>query len=461
MSAASVVVLLMVGVVVFGIQPGFLPRIAGVHLPPVNYAGRPGVPGQVLLPPLRSQPVRGWRVDVKSMLPADAVVSSIEYFGNVAEKAYFTIEAIERADLPTRTWVLGVDVSSGATVFAPVEIGGDYADCYVNGPHRVVCLTKIGDIDSGADLGDVWVIDADAGKVIAHGPTDLRPNKGEPPHFEVTQAGDYAIASQYDVGTYGIGDQGQRSWFVAGQGTGLYLFPKKDFPGDPPSNLAMTSKGHRPPSVFSVADGTVVAEAIDGWVKLFMGGYVVNRKEDPELFEFYDQRGAKAGQYRTPGHAIATASDVGELPVLTFNLNRRDETQLVFDHRGAPMAVVQTRLTGHAARFLGPYLYARTTGDPDSPDAVWDKFDLKTGSRVSSCHGLPLDDTTFVGSDGTIVIGRFYHSAGSDPLIAVDTNTCDVVWQIPHSPPMWTIGKTLVQASPDNAEITSLVPPAR
>lgn len=93
--------------------------------------------------------------------------------------------------------------------------------------------------------------------------------------------------------------------------------------------------------------------------------------------------------------------------------------------------------------------------------AVSEKFDLRTGNRVSSCTGLPLGERTFVGSDGTVVVGR-QTSAHVDedeaPTVAVDSNTCAVLWKIPEPISMWAIGATLVQALPGSAELTSLVP---
>lgn len=111
-----------------------------------------------------------------------------------------------------------------------------------------------------------------------------------------------------------------------------------------------------------------------------------------------------------------------------------------------------------SVRIVGESVYTRGTfTDIDNANAVWEKFALKTGDHVSSCTGAPLEDGAFVGSDGTLAVGRLDDKA---PIIAVDTNTCEVVWQIESPAPTWMIGSTLVQAKRDTYEIASLVPPA-
>ncbi|MCC9180127.1 hypothetical protein [Mycolicibacterium mageritense] len=114
-------VLMAVGVF-FGIQWILKSSDDDTHpLSAVAYQGQVGVPGQVLLPPMQRQPVPGWRVDLRQLFP-DVVRPTIEHVGDNGNRAFFSVSYNVRATGQPKSWLLGIDATTGATLFAPVEI---------------------------------------------------------------------------------------------------------------------------------------------------------------------------------------------------------------------------------------------------------------------------------------------------------------------------------------------------
>ncbi|UHJ57875.1 hypothetical protein LT337_14635 [Mycolicibacterium fortuitum] len=112
-------------------------------------------------------------MDLNKLLP-EPVRLNPEYIGHDGNRAYFTVEYLVRTKGLRKTAVLGIDVSNGTTLFPPVEIpDARSADCFLNGPRRLVCVNDL----LSDDRDDVWVVDSDAGAIIAHVPTGLRPNR--------------------------------------------------------------------------------------------------------------------------------------------------------------------------------------------------------------------------------------------------------------------------------------------
>ncbi len=431
----------------------WFPLSSTVELDPVSYPGKVGVPGQTLLSSLQPQPVPGWRVDLNKLLP-EPVRLNPEYIGHDGNRAYFTVEYLVRTKGLRKTAVLGIDVSNGTTLFPPVEIpDARSADCFLNGPRRLVCVNDL----LSDDRDDVWVVDSDAGAIIAHVPTGLRPQQEGGGALEIKQVGNYAVVFEKGVGVHGIGDQGQLTWSVAGDGELLSRFDQSRFPGDPPATVVATMNADGPETVFSVVDGAVLARGVDGRVEPVIGGFMVDERRGgrgPQVFGFFDEHGAQVGEYRPPRGASAVPTGEGELPVLAINL---DDAQLVLDNHGTPMSVVKTE-NAVETRFIGEHLFVNHDLGVHGRDVVWKKFALTTGDQVSECSAVPLGWMDFIGSDGTVVIGRFEREG---PLMAVDTNTCETLWQIADPPQMWAIGSTLVQLLPQSAEFTALVPPTR
>lgn len=422
-----------------------------------------GVPGQVLLPSLREQPVVGWRVDLAALLPdVQGASLSARVAGHIETRGYFKILAVGDTDSLERQWVVGIDLATGTPLFAPVELGANSGtNCYVNGPQRLVCTSSFGNGDPPL----AWVIDSVTGAVIYTGPTDLKSGISDSDGFKLTQIGDYVVAAKKRVGWYGVGDQGQTTWFVAGLGDEAVDRVQADqFPGDRVANIAATPGTDNSWTVFSSVDGSqLISNHGAGWLSpLVGGGFVVMDRQSPAGFQFYDARGARVGEWRPQeGTSAELAVGADQLAVVTLSdLGGSSAKQVTLTGDGRVMAETNSQSLGYGIRIIGDYMFAAGADTETDPDTVWNKFDLKTGNPVSSCAALPLARNDFVGSDGTVVLGR--QSKPGHPLDgilrAVDSNTCQTLWQIPNPPEMITIGTTLVQTP--RGEISSLVPPA-
>ena len=442
------VVLVVVIVIAVALLPDFEMGGKHVDIPPVSYPGTPEAPGP-LLASLREKPVPGWSVDLRELHP-EAGSAYIEYLGATGEHAFFVSETFSRSKDPLvrHGWLLGLDVTTGRQLFPAVPTGDVDSQCYRNGPHRVLCLSKREQGTPGYRYEN-YVIDADSGRVLNHGPTELVPRFSGGGPWEVQQVGDYAVIAREGDGIHGIGDDGRPSWFSAGTGRVNIAV----------GGFATVDSGSGHYTVLSLADGTVAAPG-EGVPYLYADGFAVNeRSKHTETVRFYDRSGAQIGEYRLPKGASAYLGSDGLLPWLTFNLYQDDETQLIFDARGVPMVAVRAGAGAQPSKLIGANVYVEPAGSSDAPTAVWPKYSLRTGERVSACAGLPLSD--YIGSDGTVVLGRLRTDAASGPAIAVDTNTCTTLWQIDEPSPMWAIGSTLVTAPMHGTTISALVPPAR
>jgi hypothetical protein len=422
--------------------------------PQINYGGPVGVPGQVLLAPLRSRPVAGWRINLGDALPGTSAPRA-DLFGEIGDTAYFAV-----VDAPTdrapQTWALGVDVLTGSVVFPPVALGVGAANCFTNGPRRLVCANRL----SGNDV-QLWVVDTATGAVLHRGATDLRASPAGDDNPELRQVGDYLVASRKGTGTYGIGDQGQPTWTVPGDGDGSFhsTLRRWDFPGDPPSHLAVTKTGDEY-TVFSVVDGTVLAEDLTRMPTPVVGGYLVDDDEyRSNRTLFFDEQGAEVGQYEPPSGFTAVSVTDGQLPVMSVSGTGADDGQVVLTNTGVPTEHIAADSAGRSNRFIGGAVFVSPEYSDSSPEAVWTKFDLRSGDKTSECTGLPLAGGDYIGSDGAVVVGVFDRrprDSANRPVSAFDTTTCEKLWELPSSP-MWAIGRTLVRSTP--GEISSLVPP--
>ena len=408
-------------------------------VPAVSYSGTLGVPGQHLLAPMAAQPSPGWRLDLKGLLPGSVTPKAESFVGRIEDTGYFVVADYKGGSGLPEMWVLGVDVTSGTPTFPPVRLSGwGEVTCYLNGPRRVLCLQHAGDDETF----DAYVIDSERGAVLSHAPTRLSP-------FDVRQVGDYAVAVQDDTGAHGIGDQAQLTWSVTGTSVLLSEVDGRYFPGDPPANVAvLTTDG--PDRAFSAVDGTVLVQS-DGRIEPFVGGVVVQSQPGTNAFDVYDDHGGVVGHYAAPGRHTAVSTGPGQLPEVALDL---DGTQVVLDPRGVPMAVLKTT-TLRNSRIIGSALFTTTDVNPTG-ETEWEKFDLKTGQRVSTCRGLPLGQREYIGSDGNVVIGAFGLPNESRTLVAVDTDTCGNAWTIDDLADAWSVGYTLVQSRPATGELVGV-----
>ncbi|MGW4099332.1 hypothetical protein [Mycobacterium sp. NPDC004974] len=435
------------------------------ELAPVSYAGDVGVPGQVLLPSLRQQPVPGWRMNLKTVL-ADVTRPRVEHVGDVGTRAYFTVAGTERTTGVRRAWLLGVDVAQGVPSFAPVRIDNPVmVTCLLNGVTRVLCLNK----DYGEAPGEAWVLDAQTGAVLSRTASTLQfdtSSLGD--KARVVQIGSYAVAYEPETGWHGIDDQGRFTWTVKAVAGDMTMLKRQ--PGMPPSDIGVAKIDKDRSAVFSAVDGKVLRKS-GGKLLPVVGGFAEQERQNkaarrsPTTFAFFDDSGNRVGRYdnQTGSPELLSSGLHGaELPVLSLSLS---DQMLVLDSRGTPMTAVHVdqEVTPNSIGFLGGSMYLTdnnwSTGDRST---TWQKFDLRSGNRVSSCTGLPVEEDGYVGSDGTVVVAP---QAGVDkddaPTVAVDLDTCAVLWKIPEPGPMWAVGSTLVQALPASGELISLVPPAR
>lgn len=436
------------------------------ELEQVSYMGEVGVPGQTLLPSLRQQPVPGWRIDLKSLLPGIAE-PQVEHVGDVGTRGYFTVIPKGQPAGEGRAWLLGVDVAQGVPAFAPVQIDNPaQLKCFLNGPARVLCLNEF----YATAPAQAWVIDTQAGTVLSHGPSTLNVAGFGAKAGTIAQVGNYAVAYEPANGWHGIGDQGQFTWTItAVDDTITALDPQ---PGMPPNHIGVAKIDKDRSAAFSAVDGKLLRKS-SGKLLPVVGGFVERDRENPTAryisasFAFFNEEGQRIGRYHNqdgypdllnPGNYRGST----ELPVLSLSFSKQ---VLVLDNRGTPMTVVHvdSQSSPEALRFVGGSVYlTESSGTAGKNAAVSERFDLRTGNRVSSCTGLPVEDG-FIGSDGTVVLG--HPKPASDetevPTVAVDSTTCTVLWQIAEPASMWAVGSTLVQSLPRTAELVSLVPPER
>lgn len=432
---------------------------------PVVYSGDVGVPGQVLLPSLRRQPVPGWRMDLKTLL-TDVTTPQVEHVGDVGARAYFTVSGTERTTGRRSAWLLGVDVAQGVPSFAPVRIENPIqVTCLLNGAARVLCLNKA----YGGAPGEAWVLDSQTGAVVSRTVSTLQFDAGNVDDAaRVMQVGSYAVAYEPGTGWHGIDDQARFTWTVKAVAGDMTVLERQ--PGMPPSDIGVAKIDKDRSAAFSAADGTVLRKS-GGKLLPMVGGFVEQERENKASrrssasFVVFDESGKRVGRYddQTGGPGLFNPHlSSTELPVLSLSLS---DQILVLDNRGTPMTVIHDESDGPQAsiRFLGAGMYLTenhwNSGDKST---TWRKFDLRNGSRVSSCTGLPMEEDRFVGSDGTVVVApQAGFDEGEAPTIGVDLDTCAVLWKIPEPGPMWAVGSTLVQALPRSGELISLVPPAR
>lgn len=430
---------------------------------PVNYAGDVGVPGQVVLPSLRQQPVPGWRIDLKALL-GDVTRPRVEHVGDFGRRAYFTVAGTERTTGQRSAWLLGVDVVQDVPSFAPVRIVHPVkVSCLLNGTARVLCLNR----DYGDAPGEALVLDAQTGAVLSHAVSKLRVDAfGD--EAKVVQAGSYAVTYEPGTGWHGIDDQAQFTWTVKGVEGDITVV--KHQPGMPTSDIGVAKADDGQSVAFSAVDGTVLKKSGSKLVPA-VGGFVEEERKSggrysSTTFAFFDDSGNRVGRYDNQAGGpdlFGPGLTSTQLPVLSLSLS---DQMLVLDNRGTPMTVVgigSDRIP-NAITFFGDSMFIAGSdwSAADLSTVVVDRFDLRSGKRVSSCTDVPFEEEGFVGSDGTVLVApQSDVDEDEAPTVGFDLDTCSVLWKIAEPGPMWAVGSTLVQALPRSNELISLVPPGR
>ncbi len=401
----------------------------------------PGLPAQLLLASsMRKQPVTGWKVSAADVgLPPGTVMKPI---GNLGDRGYFVGITGEG------WWLVGIDVSVGRRLFAPVRLGpaGDALrfNCFVNGPTMVLCVRQGDDVDAPAQA---WVIDTVAGKLVFDGPTGVRVGPA-PGHPQLRQIGDYVVAEVSGSGVHGVGPHGELTWFVGGDGVLSSQFdgPSRDVASP---NLGVQRAGTGD-VVFSVADGKVVKPQVArtdrlGSAIVYPGGpgYEYTTSAGADRVAFFDGSGKPLGRAPAAGTLL-----VGSLDLPMVDTGSAD---VVVTTEGRQLLQVARSVLMPYARLIGTRLLVTT----DKSRHTWRQYDLSDGAQGKTCANVDLG-SSYIGSDGqvAVVVGR------RSPAQAFDLDTCEPLWSLPGSTQteakdVWKVNTTLIQRT--NDELFSLV----
>lgn len=406
-------------------------------------AAPPELPSQALLTSsMRNQPVPGWTASVADLeLPARSVLKPIGAIGNRV-----VVVAISREG----RWLLGFDVDDGERTFGPVPLdtASDAAsfDCYVNGPPRVLC---VGQAEDPGVPATAWVVDTATGTVIHQGKTEVKIVGAQVrPHLE--QVGDRVVATLEGKGVYGVGSQGELTWFVPGDGILSAQFAFWDH--DTPSSVLAVQGGPAAEVVFSTADGNVVTPSLPQDARarravVYPEGLGVEYSVGPgqDFAMFFDNSGHPRSGPIEAGQLENRSLDI---PIVTTKSMYR-----AFTLDGRQLLEIPRTDSSPNARLIGSQFFIAD----DQLNRQWQHFDLSTGHVGKTCENRNLG-IDYIGSDGEVAVTR-----GEGILVqGVDLATCETLWSIAGArsdevTEIWKVGSTLIQRTDDR--IFSLVAP--
>jgi len=405
---------------------------------------------------MRDKPVPGWRISSTDLgLPQtrdgaepSRIAESNDpsgprpFIGRVGDKAFFL--ARSGSEPSPQWWLTGVDVKSGQAAFPAVPLLTDvnFPRCFINGPTDVLCL-------SYELAATAWVIDAQSGKILYTGPTDLRALPGP---LVVEQIANYAVASAEPQGVYGIGHRAETTWFVPGDGTVVGA-------ADIDTTLATQASTDRSDwntTVFDVRDGRVLKpDGRDGTklqvTVLYPGGFAAVTEVDDKLtgVQFFDATGKHldGGIQGRPG-----TDQSGTLPIVARYEGNQSavfspDGKWLFDIPSGNRVVVDDSIL-------------LNENDSDA-FPMWRQYDVSTGAKGGACD---FNMGNFLGSDGTVFVFEVTNRKAGLVAKARDRNTCETLWTLPAAVDslahVWRVDDTLVQLSDDGTELTSLVAPS-
>lgn len=403
----------------------------------------PDLPKTALLTAsMRQLPVRGWTASVSQLgLPPGSGVLPLTNVGDRGILLGITDED---------WWLLGVDVGDGKRFLSPVRVGpaeNADVDCYVNGPPMVLCVWNSRDLEvpSGA-----WTIDTASGTTRFQGPTDLYV-RSEPDKPHLAQVGDRAVAAIPGKGVHGVGQRGELTWFVPGDGS-LPTQPGWEIDTTLPA-LAVQGGGEVADIVFSAVDGKIVKPSLPHDVQLgkaivYPGGFGYQYTPASDFTEdrvaFFDSSGNSLGQPTSEG-ILENGS-----PDLPMVLTAREE--IVSTLAGERLLELPRTLASSTTRLIASRMFIA-----QGPGEEWRQFDLRTGAEGKPCPGESLG-AYFIASDGEVVVATGDTTAAQ----GVDLTSCQTLWTLPKRPDdavrVWRVNNTLVQRAGD--ELFSLVAPA-
>lgn len=401
---------------------------------------------------LDRQPVPGWRTTTADIgLPRGAGLTGL--FASDGEKAYFQADDCGGdCGHPVTGYVFGLNVRTGAKLFPPVPLPGlTLSDqCHGNGPGLAVCL---GLDDNGAS--HAWTVDLDRGARIYSGPTEVK-------FTDATEIGEKfgtvrLVNGVGGKGIYGIGAHGERTWFVPGHGTAVVAGQLQV--NDMPSlSLAAQSEDEgKPDRVFSVIDGRDLTPTTDK-------GHLDEARVFQDGFAYQYTSGAGGGVLMYDGSGRLVSSDGADryylqdsaaLPVL---LDRKNMRFLVFSIQGSLLVNIPAPDSVANFKTIGTTLFVQKPADLRNIEEQnpWQQWDLLTGKSAGPACKIDFDGTSYVGSDGQVIITKGEHI---HQTIAVDRSTCKTIWQFPDRTDVWKVGNSLLRSDFPYDAITSLHAP--
>lgn len=424
-----------------------------------------GTPKDLLVSfPLNRQPVPGWQLSGKDIgLPPGVKIGNL--FARNGNKAYFiTVEGCQGKCRNPTGWLYALDADTGARLFPPLALpgfSGTDADCHSNGPAVAICTSRVAGEGDTAPPPGAWVINLDRGVVTYHGPNTLNPDLSTIGGMRVEVVGyrygpGYVVAAKHGEGIHGIGPHAELTWFLPGSG-GL-LTPALYDPDVPSLTLAVQPLGvpddGRGNRVFSVVDGkdltpTPPAGTRLEEVEVYNGGFA---------YQFDAGKTTGTLMYDTTGHQVGRQQPERGYPrqnaaMLTLVVGGNFQ---IYDAAAKLIATIPSRGLVDDFRTIGTKLYVRTQGSGYGLEQGWQQWDLLTGQPGSTCT-MDLGPD-YVGSDGNIVIIKRL-SVDEPSLLAIDTTSCQTLWEIPGKISLYKVGTGLIEIDYDHDAVMSLRPP--
>ncbi|SUA31518.1 Uncharacterised protein [Mycolicibacterium fortuitum] len=411
-----------------------------------------GTPPELLVGIPTSTPQPSWVITLADLLSEPNLKQGL-IPGSVGDRAFAlvypaTVDPTKPA--PARSWVYSYDARTGDVLFSPVELTGSVGGCYINGPDMLTCL---GRQDPGvADSQPwAWVIDSHTGKLTYTGPTDIGPNADGNYVYKV---GGYPVAAIFGSGWYGIGDKGQKSWFVPG--TGLASDDSMWSP-DVPAQRLVVGQGMNdgPYFLYRPSDGAVIADNLKARPWLYSGGYAIPSRtaDDPDgTLTFYDESG-KELSHSTLRRTLAAQPMTmhGEMLVVDIRDPKApDEARwVVFDAAGKQITNVPSQGDPGKARvvIIGDKMYVSDTVGVENTEKEnpWKQIDLTTGSILRTCADLNLRG--YIASDGKTILSAASDDSGRVTVNATNASDCSNLWTLGDGVAISKVNTSLVEVT--------------
>lgn len=410
-----------------------------------------GTPPELLVNIPTSPPQPSWVITLADLIAEPNLKQGV-IPGNIGDRAFAMVypAALDPTKpAPGRSWVYSFDARTGDVLFNPVELTGSVAGCYVNGPDMLTCLGR--EDPAGADSQPwAWVIDSHTGKLTYTGPTDIGPSADGKYVYKV---GDYPVAAVFGTGWYGIGDKGQKSWFVPG--TGL-ASDDSTWSHDVPVQRLVVGQGMNdgPFFVYRASDGAIIVDNLKARPWLYSGGYAIPSRtaDDPEgTLTFYDESGKEVSRY-TIGRQFAAQPMTlhGEMLVVDIRDPKAPDkaSWVVFDATGKQVTGIPSQGDPGKARvvIIGDKMYVSDTVgiENTAKENPWKQIDLATGSILRTCTDLNLRG--YIASDGKTILSAARDDSGHVRVNATDTSDCSNLWTQGSEGAVIKVNTSLVQA---------------